>query len=379
MSRVLVSLVSHQTIPNILLIKDQIPFDQYLFISTKEMEKEGASRSEWIIETCGLSKDDCTIEQVKEDDLDDIRTKLDQLKLDFTATEILVNITGGTKIMTLAVFNYFSAKSQVNFLYKHIKNYAFINLKEPTVVLPIKTSLTVKEYLQANGILTTKDKAVLKPEHETVYLFEKFIAKQVDLSILESLRKHYRGKGKKHRISDIETFHEETESEIGKRIPGLGAFLEQIQFTSENDGTLTKQEIDYLTGGWFEEFVYHKIKSIYPDVNVLLGVVLQKGSQSNENDLDVVFCVNDILGVIECKTSLLIDGKYTQLFNETVYKASALRSKFGLSARSYLFTLDDFLEKKEELKEKAKILGIALCQHSDIMELEELKRVLPKP
>lgn len=377
--RILISLVSHQTIPNILLIKDQGAFDRYIFISTIDMEKPGASRSKWIIETCALSEGKCHVEQVKEDDIEDIRNKLTSLSFENRAKEIVVNITGGTKVMTLALFDYFSSNPQVVFLYKHIKNFTFLDLKKPLDGLKIKTQLTVKEYLSAYGIPIT-EKIPLKSEEYTNQFFRIYVDSRLDMEIIESLRLHYRGdKKKSHQISEIENFEEVVTSDTGKRIKELGEFLLNIGFPNEKTGELTKKEVDYLTGGWFEEYVYYQIKQFYPEKNICLGVTLLKGTQSNNNDLDVVFCINDTLFVIECKTSLKIDGKITQLLNDALYKSSALRQNFGLSARSFLFTLDDLGEKQiGDHKEKARVLGIGLAHRSDLVDTLKLMEVFPK-
>jgi hypothetical protein len=368
---ILISLVSAQTIPNVLLIKALPKFDKYVLLSSKEMEKENESRSKCIVDTCGLELDHYEVKEVIEDNLSDIKRKLKSLKLNKT-NKITVNITGGTKIMTLGIYDFFNDWPNTNFLYKHIKHYYFQELEKDNRVL-IPTKLNTKDYLLAYGI-SFKDKEPNKSENYTNAFYSLFLESKIDMEIIENLRIHYRGKKKKHLITAIESAEEETESEKGKRIPNLGEFLSEIHFPYEEDQKITKSEIDYLTGGWFEEYIYHQVKRKLPEADVLLGVNLKKGSRSNPNDLDVVFCMNDILGVIECKTSLLLDGKYTQLFNETIYKAGALKQNFGLSVRSYLFCLDDFQDKFFELKDKAKILGITLAHRPDF---ETIERILP--
>ncbi len=53
MKKVLVSVISEQTIPNLLLIKEfEGKYDDMLFISTKQMEEKGQSR--WIERAAGI-------------------------------------------------------------------------------------------------------------------------------------------------------------------------------------------------------------------------------------------------------------------------------------------------------------------------------------
>ena len=52
MPRTLISLISEQTLPNVLFIKQFGPFDRYIFLTTKEMEE--AKRTDDVIKTCKI-------------------------------------------------------------------------------------------------------------------------------------------------------------------------------------------------------------------------------------------------------------------------------------------------------------------------------------
>lgn len=68
------------------------------------------------------------------------------------------------------------------------------------------------------------------------------------------------------------------------------------------------------------------------------------------------------------------DGKITQLFNETVYKAAALKKNFGLNVTSYLMTLEDLTN--GDLVNKADILGVKVIHETDIKDEEKLNKRL---
>ena len=75
--------------------------------------------------------------------------------------------------------------------------------------------------------------------------------------------------------------------------------------------------------------------------------------------------------MIECKTSIInvkpeqkekkdkngnviieIKEKKENILGDTIYKSDALKTKFGLFAKSYIFTLTDFIQYIEEAKDK---------------------------
>lgn len=376
---ILVSLVSAQTIPNVLLIKTLPTQDSYCFVSTKKMEQE--RRTNWIIQTCNIPENKKIVKEVIEDNLSDITDKLSAL--DFSLNDnIIVNLTGGTKIMSLAAFNYFKSNFlNVTFYYKSITQYEYFDVEDAYKIIKITHQPSVEEYLNAYGIACTK-KQHLHTSYYTESFFQSFLENRIDSTVIGALRKHYRGK-KSVFLEEIINFTEETESDQGKRIENMDSFLSSINYPLTQKGKLTKKDIEYLTGGWFEEYVFHKLKHYHSDADVSMGVILVKGDQSNENDLDVVLCYRDQLFVIECKTSLALEeGKYTQLFNESVYKASAINKNFGLNARSFLFTLDDFQNKLNDFNQKAKKLSIDFNDISTIKDDTALKNMIkyaPQP
>jgi tRNA A37 threonylcarbamoyladenosine dehydratase len=97
---ILVSLVSQQTIPNVELIKefgDKI--NKHLFITTAQMQNQ----LEWIKQASGIGISD--VIEVDAFDTLDIKKKLGEYP--FGDDEIIVNVTGGTKLMSLVIDDFF--------------------------------------------------------------------------------------------------------------------------------------------------------------------------------------------------------------------------------------------------------------------------------
>lgn len=326
MANILVSLVSEQTIPNVLLIKELPDIDQYLFISTKKMEASG--RSQWIIKASGIEGKFIKIITVTEDSLVDIEEKLRGLA--FNDDDVFfVNLTGGTKIMSIGVYNFFRNKQGSIFYMPIGKNvYRKIFPEVKNKEKPINCRVGIEEYLTSYGVEIINKQStntLLKSSEYTRRFFEYYIqAPSSDIDLLDSLRP-YRGKNNVN---------------IDK-INGLEAFLQRLNFDPYSPGRLTKAEIKYLTGEWFEEYIYSWLKSGLglSEAAIVDGIQIKR--KDAQNEFDVMFTYNNALYVIECKNSVFDKQGNKNIMNETMYKLAALRMNFGLFAKAYLFTLSE--------------------------------------
>jgi hypothetical protein len=144
-------------------------------------------------------------------------------------------------------------------------------------------------------------------------------------------------------------------------IPGLKQFLGSIKFPALSVNQLTKYEIQFLTGGWFEEYIFSLIKNKIQPQDIVLGIGLPISDNRaiSNRDLDVVFTFENKLFVIECKTG--IDKE--SILNETVYKAAALKNeRLGkLSAYTSIFSLSG---QNERFKDIAKAMNITYYDRS---------------
>ena len=176
------------------------------------------------------------------------------------------------------------------------------------------------------------------------------------------------------------------ESKVGTdkypQIENLDSFIKDINFPYSSKNILYRNEIGYLTGGWFEEYMYHKIEEYIHPQDIQLGVSITRSQNHNQNELDIVFTSGNKLFVIECKTGLLDE----KLFNGTVYKAVAIKeSVLGLSANTFIVSVvgKNFLSntniENDKLKKTAKNMGISYKCREDVLNIlpfmEEIKRI----
>lgn len=358
-SKTIVSIISEQTIPNYLFIKEMfLPGDTLMFISSKKMK----DKIHWIKEALGW-KQCATVDIIFNKDGDEeifdaicgqVSTYLNDKE------EYCVNLTGGTKYLALVLQNLFEKFNSRFYYIPYPKNQiiSVTGSDERRILYRV----TVSEYLKIYGESIKNPKT---PIIESAYT-QQFLSLFMNnlhpnhFEVINKLRAYRNCKTLV--VSDIE--HKEDNAKM-PRIEGLSAFLNDIQYPNSSD-SLQKYDVQYLTGGWFEEFVFHYIKKYVNPNDIQLGVNIKK----TNNDLDVVFTLGNKLFVIECKTGV----EKESMLKEIVYKASALKSALlGLSAKSYIFALSEGDEKWETA---ASNMGIKYCGRLYFRDVKILEQLL---
>lgn len=296
--RTLISLTSDQTLPNILFIKQFGPFDKYVFLTTATMEKKGVL--DWIEKTCKLSQVERIL--IPAEHIEAIRKVLQKFEFD-DDEELTVHITGGTKMMALACFNFFSGLyAPVHIFYKPIQEDTFLKIFPNTEVIPLKAKVNLLEYLSAYGVKiienskVDKNKASISTADE---IMNKLKKGNIALEVSQAISKNYRGKDKV-----------------------------------------------FLTGGWFELWVAHYIKSFFElkenEIRLNLKLTRANNNKSIENtEYDIMYVRNNRLYIGECK--YFPNGKFAKKkINKEWYKLAGLQLHMGLSANAFLITANPF-------------------------------------
>ncbi|MCL2284143.1 MAG: DUF1887 family CARF protein [Fibromonadales bacterium] len=321
----IVSLLSDQAVQNVMFIK-QMSNEQteHLFVSTEKMETKGIKNN--VKNVCGIKKEQTII--VVEDSIKDIEKKLNEI--DYSNYEkILVNITGGTKMMAIAVKGFFDDKSKAEMFYVPIRRNEIVNLRnEKTKKIDCK--ITLFDYLRSYGVKVANKRKLTFSEEYTIKFYEKYYSELSSKGILSSLR-YSRNENS---IKNI--WHE----------------LKKIGF-EEN---LKNKDIKYLTGDWFEEFVYFKIRKEKKLTDDYIKIGLTR--EGVQNEFDVMYLDNYELYIIECKTSILNNDK--NIVSETIYKAKALLKDFGLTVKASIWTLSSKQEIKNSGMERADYFDIEI-------------------
>ncbi len=225
--------------------------------------------------------------------------------------------------------------------------------------MSIRHRVSIKEYMDVTKLVEYTVKQCTQTDEYTKFFFNRFQSFSIEeLELLDKIRRNFREQ--KFEIDDIESVEKQETTVVTspgrkmerqyhfEKIPNLSSFLEKIRFPNLNN-RLSSTEIEYLTGGWFEEYVFHLIKERVEPDDIALGVFIKQSSETNINDLDVVFTKGNKLFVVECKTAiskLQIEGKVVKgmegMFKEISYKAATIKATLlGLPSYSFICSLSE--------------------------------------
>lgn len=371
MKNLIVILVSQQTIPNVIFVQQFLKQnDELLMISTEKMKDK---ENENIKKALKLSNATHTI-IVDEFNNKDIQNKLSNF--DFSPySNFIVNITGGTKIMSLEAYTFFKEKQNCEIFYitkgtEYKKIYPYAD-----DILHFDCKLDLEHYFKAYGYDNNPSTSSGIDKEYTYRFFDWFInhKEQKHQGVISELQKIRNCKK-----SDDELCKNYINQKIYPidKVDNLSNLLYEIDFPTK-EGNISKKEIEYLTGNWFEEYLYHKIvdSNIIPQKDIMCGVTLKNSSASNE--FDIVFLKDYQLYIIECKTSIISKEK-PSLPNDTIYKLDSLKKELGLFAKSHIATLNDRKDIKENHTKRAKLYGMQFLTLDEIKDDEVLiKQIFP--
>jgi len=374
MKKILVSLISEQTVPNVIVAEHFMP-DVYWFLSTKRMEDEGKRRC--IENTLILKKHNLTIENtlikiVDQDSLGDCIEKIEEMINTVNQeSSYIINITGGNKIMAIAALEVFrDIGEKVIIGYVPLSKNDFIQIyprKKPLRVYEISARLSVEEYLSCYGFeiknkgqIQSNISNAIKREFLSRWLLDNYEELKGMLGFL------YKNIGNKRNETQVEIL-----SEFNRKLSGVEKeFLKKLGFTFENKvikKILTRDEIIYLTGGWFEEYAFGEIykmlqKGFINDVKIGIQVSSISGTP---NELDIAFMKNNIFYHIECKTL----GEEQFIIRDEVYKKGAILHQLGKSGNAFICTTHNSI--KPSLLKRARDYNVIILNLDDVRNLSE--------
>jgi len=317
MSRIIVSILSQHSVPNFLFLKEMKgQYDEYLFITTDEVDRQ--RRGEQLEEALKVKTEVGYISIDANNYLSAMQT-LQKEWPERLGDEYIVNLTGGTKMMSLAVHDFFASKKTI-FYYVPIGTNTYYNLSTGELH-EIKYRVNLHEYFTLYGIKynSIKEAELKHTETEATALY-----------------------------NDVKQNH--------FYLPPKLKYAQKAQ---------TPDLKAYYSGQWFEQFSYYCLKRALglheDDIAISLKIYRDKNT-TNDNELDVAFMYDNALYVIECKVTMWgLEGP-KETIEEYLYKLAAISKDFGLQVRPYIFTLHQIskMDKniRDNLTKRCRILGI---------------------
>lgn len=347
MPKVHITLVGGQTYPEYLGILDSKP-DYVVFIHSVDTYDEAMRLSKEI---------SCAFQFVQLDPVDirDVYKRVEQLSNTFNEdNDIVVDVTSGTKIWSIACFKYFSIKPNVKLIYvdQNNKIYDLLTGNNHTPLLPLKTDLALRlngnepnsysdlsSYTEEDANAINTIKRLRKTNHKdftefTVNRKEPSAMNEGDLSIAEtgSMLSWNRKQGWiKVLIKN-------------KRGEEASALLDSLHAFNL-----------FFHTGWFEFEVALMLSKWKYTKSIWVNVIFPYTNSNPKNEVDIIVNTGDKLLFVECKTQINditdIDKFRTAVKN---YGGMGCKALFVTEARM-----------KKEASEKCQDSGIISFSLSD--------------
>lgn len=317
MATVLVSIISEQGFANLVYYKQNFDrFDSLVFITTKQMEDK---RFDVNLEIAmGVQPNTAKRVRVQNDIYNDIIAALESSGLSDN-DEYHVNLTGGTKMMSIATYDFFKQKRS-RLVYIPIGQHYFIDMENDHLLKRINYQVSLEEYLALYGIRYEGNRNLSKPYSNASRIFSDIVKKDFNLPLY---------------IRNAHTY-----------------------FSAPADRK-------YHSGEWFEEYVYNRIKNelgLASSQICMSAKIYREDSILNDNEIDVLFIKDNVLSIVECKVTMYGNGEPKKTVENYLYKIAAIAKDLGLKVNSYLFTMHNMNQFPEatlaNFEKRRSILGI---------------------
>lgn len=377
--RTLICLLSDQLVPNLLSCKILNP-EQVLLIETEQMKKKMASRNFLRALNCmgiSISHKIVDVPAGMDNDFPSLKNFFrEQLLEPYAKDSFFLNLTGGTKPMSIALYETFRDVSKADFFYFDVNRPNEIIDFLTNRRIPVGHGISMEAFLAGYGFEFAKDM-------QKVCCAESFAAKRKkttriiarhcdhpDFRIWDSGNKEalaWRQKMMNFCKKEIEIppeYLKPTIPEVRK------AIAKQFRLQDGPNeclvGTLSSWDIRYLDGGWLEEFIWGTLKKYsekYGLNDLHLGIEVRPVGNDTRNELDVSFLRNNTIYVMECKTG------FQEKMQENAYKIFAVTQQLkALRTKAYLIANSASLEK---VRERAKLHQTTLINAERIAKMAD--------
>lgn len=372
-------LVSEQAAPNLLPILDsQFKPKEAVLIVTQKMKEKG----QFLAETFKKIGVNSTIKVLQDEfNFGLMEEEFFKLAEEYEEQNVALNVTGATKLISIAAEHAFSALGKPIFYIDTDNNrMVFISRDNENCwisdqVMNAKTSLDI--YLSSYGGRVLKQ-ADVEPKDRIMDAVTSWI-KQYDkysiaIPMLNLLATQSVQSGFKISFTDARC----------KKIAVLDTLLHElhsldlIDYDGEYINFRNTKTKDLFSGGWLEHYTYQQIQDIKQIDDIACGIEVanskyqvgkneySKENQGNKNEFDVAFIANNKFHIIEVKTQLMAKSGGVKS-EDILYKLETLKDYGGYMTKKCLVT---YFDVPESVQNRAKFLKIELIQAKDLQQLK---------
>lgn len=245
--------------------------------------------------------------------------------------------------------------------------------ERPLKICEIRERLNLEEYLCSYGFRIQNKNSLEKVKTNTLlhkedsqWILDNYEQLKGLMGFLYKNLKDAR-KQKDHHLSA--TFDREPTSIEREMLSNHGFVIKGKLITKD----MKKDEIVYLTGGWFEEFVFNEVYDIVQDKifdDAMIGVKIESFGGTS-NDLDTAFMKDNRFYRIECKT--LGNEKEQDIIRDEVYKNGAISTLLGKGEeRAMICTTQSQIN--ESILTRARDYGVEILPIEQVRKLRGLLR-----
>lgn len=331
MSTTLVSILSENNIPTYLFIKQmEGRFDKHIFLITKEIDK--GKTDSYLAKALGGWNSGKFRRIII--DPDNYAANMSWLAKSVPVggdDNYIVNLTGGTKPMSLAAFSHFSKFEGTRFYYMSSDSTAIYDFESKEKFVDVTFKIPLADYLGVYGLkIQSQEDECNRQKKRSYEIFSQFKAVNFNKN----------------------------------NFPLIG--------NAQGNANMDGDERSYLTGAWFEQFSYYKIRkalgldgtSIAQSAKVTHVNNDDVQASQDNNEMDIIFVKDNVLYTVECKVGLGSTAKNAKNnIHDAQYKAAAIAKYLGFRVRSYIFWLQDMsMFTKDDIeffKKNTNLLGLS--------------------
>jgi len=194
--------------------------------------------------------------------------------------DIYLNATDGLNSISIVLVSKFLKQGANIIVYDRYSNTYNLHTKNSMKKYDIKYNLDIKNHLRLKGykLVEYADKSVVESR------------KKVILKLMEDSYKY-------------KNFVNQLQNKNIRDIVGFDSYIELLKSINKLDN------ITYIQGSVFEEYIYHIIKDTFDFDDVMLGVKVEF-EEYFENESDILMIKNNHLHTIECKFVNQLKGEH---------------------------------------------------------------------
>lgn len=365
-----ICLISAQAAANLLpALDDTLRPDKILMVISPAMKKQ-AGYLEIVLKERGIFVEKLVLKN--EHDFSEIENDLMDWALQNEEDEIMLNLTGGTKLMALAAQSVAKAANWEIFYVDMDTDKAIWPYKKSAAPQKLAEKLKLKHYLQSYGFSLPNRPTAAQSPHSNQRLAKTLVTQigslEFALSRINWLAQQAENKNKLQ--VEIDT--------VQKDCPGFEVILrefEQAGHISVKDSILQfndEKSRNYVKGGWLELHVFDALTRIPGIQDKAADLEVLHEETGAKNQFDAIFMAHNRAFIIECKTGRM-DKPESPKANDALFKLAENCKRIGSGTKGIFITYRDL---KTPEKRLANALNIDVISGVEINRLDERMQYL---